>query len=694
MPNSPTLRQVSTHTNLDRAWLRVRTSTDYAYKLYFRHIYNAVALISDDVLSDIRDRLRSGTFRPSASAKLFFPKATGILRPVTLLSVEDQIVYQAIGNVVGDRLITRVGSRYNRSVFGNLYAGKHSPFFYQDWRRSYPLYTGAMRRAFQSGYRWSASFDLTACYDTIDHAVLKQFLKAVGIDDETCDFLCMLLTHWTEVSGRPRPVYHGHGIPQGPVPSGILAECVLRHFDEARRPRGVKYFRYVDDIRLFARDEKALRLELVKLDMRSKEIGLFPQAGKILLHQVTNIDDEIKSISNPPEVGTGGRTPSQGVVRRRLTKLTPRLVVTNPTRFKFVLAQAKPQAALALRMLSVVRKQPSFYTPIFRHLESYRSLSPKVSKECVSLLRELDLYSAFTAALIRAIGKNIHPTQRPQLHRYCRSRLSNTRRDWNPELRAVAASCLIRDGVATWAQTSYNARWTKNWWTRTEVIQNVSVSHYGPGSVTALCNSLIRDQYFDVSVVAAGKMIEEGLPVSRPLRDVHPAGQQVLRAAGLVGRVSTRTCHINRIVVERLGPQLRSVEWRRVFFKRGHYKLMLPKFARWRGYYDTDPTAWVALTDTINDIILDALYKHDGTIGTYTIGQIGSTTGSPTSRFATKYPTVYQAVAEFHRLRLEADLSHSVTRSSNRATRAIRHNELPRLRRLLATAYFDIWASW
>jgi hypothetical protein len=351
-----------------------------------------------------------------------------------------------------------------------------------------------------------------------------------------------------------------------------------------------------------------------------------------------------------------------------------------------------PQSRLALRMLAVSRAHPSFYDPIFRHLAKYPRLSPRVSTAAIDLLREFQLYPSFTAALLRTIESNTHPTQRERLYRFCRSSLTNINR--NAELRAPAASCLIRNGAATWTQTDSNCRWARNWWVRTEVIRSVDISRFGRPGLETLCNALIRDTCLDVSIVATEIMLSNTLRVTGPLANVHPAAQRILRSAGVIGRVSSRSCFINAAVVEILGPQLRLVQWRKVFSRRGLYRSMLPRFSQWRAYQTTDATAWITLTDTINDVILESLFRHDTTIGTYSLGSIGTVLHSPTSRFATKYPRICAAVKEFHRLRLEADLSHSVTRSTNRPTRRIRFAELRRLRQMLGAAYADLWAAW
>ena len=51
----------------------------------------------------LRDRIRRGVYEPASSCKIFLPKPSGLLRPITLLTVEDQVVYQALVNVGGEK---------------------------------------------------------------------------------------------------------------------------------------------------------------------------------------------------------------------------------------------------------------------------------------------------------------------------------------------------------------------------------------------------------------------------------------------------------------------------------------------------------------------------------------------------------------------------------------------------------------
>jgi Reverse transcriptase (RNA-dependent DNA polymerase) len=252
-PGTNDYDRVADEDNLRRALRWTLSNTDRHYRHYFRETYSAFASIQDELVEDLRASLKRGEFVAQSATKLFTPKASGVLRPMSLLRFEDQVVYQACANLIAERLHHRVRHRYMRSVFGHLYAGATSPYFYRSWRRGYRAFTGALRASFAEGYEFAASFDLTAFYDSIDHRVLCHFLNRSGIDDDLCAFLRdKLLATWTSTDHQLQ-LLHGHGIPQGPQPSGLIAETVLQHLDDTlEKQKAVRYVRYVDDIRLLA----------------------------------------------------------------------------------------------------------------------------------------------------------------------------------------------------------------------------------------------------------------------------------------------------------------------------------------------------------------------------------------------------------------------------------------------------------
>ena len=68
---------------------------------------------------------------------MYLPKASGGLRPYTLLTVEDQIVYQAYVNVIVELFYTEVREWYGSEVFSHFYAGPTSEFFYRKWEQGF-----------------------------------------------------------------------------------------------------------------------------------------------------------------------------------------------------------------------------------------------------------------------------------------------------------------------------------------------------------------------------------------------------------------------------------------------------------------------------------------------------------------------------------------------------------------------------
>jgi retron-type reverse transcriptase len=191
------LEKVFELANLRRAYRWILSNTDATYKTFFRDSYAAFAISSDTALRKLAKDGLSHRYVPSNASKVMVPKPSGTLRPLTLLTVEDQLVYQACVNVIADLLKIKTRHRYKKRVFAHLYAGKSSPFFYMRWQDSYRLMSQTVRGFHEKGFVYIANFDLTAFYDSIDHHVLNYFLKEVGLDEEAISILMQCLRQWT-----------------------------------------------------------------------------------------------------------------------------------------------------------------------------------------------------------------------------------------------------------------------------------------------------------------------------------------------------------------------------------------------------------------------------------------------------------------------------------------------------------------
>jgi len=672
--------------NLKLAWKWILSNPETKYKNYFRHIYRAYSIRSEDNLRDLSARLQQGVFDPTLPVRIYYPKQSGILRPYTLLAIEDQIVYQALANVVAPRLHARIRKRYGKLIFGNLYAGQDSTFFFQDWRRGYRAFTRAFLGGVRDGYRYTATFDLTAYFDSIDHDVLKHQLLKLNLEPEFCDYLNNLLRKWTACSNGAR-IEKRHGLPQGPLASALLADCVLKYFDDVvSRTRSVKYLRYVDDIRILAKDEKGVRKKLVDLDFASKELGLFPQSAKIAIHLVTCATDEVKILDYGE--WPHRQSANQHALRREVVKLSSGYVVKkgNETRFKFLLTKIIPDAQMAKRLVEIVERQPHLSQSVFSCLQSSRALSLRASERCLNFLHEDILYPSVYAGLLRVLRHRYHPGIRNPLHRICRRLCRHS----DAELQAEAASILLVDNAIEW-KTIKELMTSTSWWTRSVLLQHVRKDMIGKPSFDVLVRQQLKDNQADVALVAAITAAEQSVELPRPHKGMHKLAQISLKAAGLIGKISKGQCPVANAFAEVLdAPFLRTVNWRRISGK--HYKAIIKRMGRWKGYASADPTAWVNLTDTINDLLLDSLREQALLDVKHTLANFKDIM-DPNSPLIENYPRLLKAVRKTHEFRLLSDLSHPMNRRTQKYTRYITYREVQKLKKLLLEGYRELWEN-
>lgn len=659
---SASLRAAWKLDNLQRAWRWIRTNPERQFKSHFRELYSAYAIADARLLVHLKDRLDRGIYEPSRSCKLFVPKASGILRPFTLLTIEDQIVYQAMTNVVAENLWPKVKQRYNKQVFGHQYAGPSSTWFYRKWSDGYKAFNHSAEKAFAEGYIWAASFDLTAFYDSIDHNVLRHMLDVIGLDPEFCAELTKLLNRWTATTTQ---IYHNHGIPQGPLSSGMISEAVLRHFDQNfKSSYDVRYFRYVDDIRLFAKSEHHLRQALVTLDRLSKDIGLFPQSSKIDIHRIVDIKTELKTVSSPPEPALAGPIPDQKQIHKRIAELAPRgdgYAVSDPTRFKFLLAKASPSLRILERLWRVFDRAPHYYPQLSNYLQKFEKLPDSHADRLLDAIKENDLYSAIRASLIIAADDRFSFTRTKKLRRLLKPMWQP--RVNSPELSDALWVALHRLDHLTDRQTEYALLTIKPGWLRMRLHFGMRWFDVDITRRDRLLNQSLRSDSPDVALAAAWLATLLDATISKPTKSINPLAKLFLREVGKIRRAGVKVCGIRLAIEEMIGIES-NVNWKRVFGK--NYRQAEAKLVTCKGYYKTNPTAWVNMLDVFNDLLVDALFQKDSSIGMRVLGNFGQVIGN--ARFKTRFPRMHDYVEAVHRKRLESELSHAVVKATQAPT--------------------------
>jgi hypothetical protein len=347
--------------------------------------------------------IAQGSYRPASSTLVFQPKASGILRPLTLLSFRDLVVYQAIVNVIADKMKPEQDQYANTKCFGAIYAGPGSDFFFASWKKGYRAFTDAITGSFGKGNVYVADFDIVSCYELIDHNLLCSCLEKRVKNRELLELLRQCLAGWTtdSIGGHLR-----HGLPQGPEASAFLAECVLFKFDSLNF-RDIKYVRYVDDIKLLAKEPTPLRRALLRLDLTSKRLGLVPQAQKINLGKVDRIEDITKTVPSAAlwEVEGGGNKPQQTLYRmfcKSLKKENGEDTIIDVTAFRYSILRLNARRDILKRIAPLLIRRPDCSYWLAEYLKKFPG-SAEAADILLETLRRDPTYDDAAAHYIEAM---------------------------------------------------------------------------------------------------------------------------------------------------------------------------------------------------------------------------------------------------------------------------------------------------
>lgn len=677
--------------NLLRAWRWILSNPDYRYKYYFRDLYSSYNLSVNYNIDDLRKRLRNDTYEPARPCQVYVPKNTFLMRKFTLLSIEDQIVYQAFINVIAEYHLKKVGHRYNKTVFGNLYAGKRNQWFYKKWIDSYNKYRRSLKNCYNAGSSYIASFDLTACYDSIDHHVIEHFLKQYGIQKEFCDRLLSCLLRWS----ANNEILHGHGIPQGPLSSGLLSEVVLSHFEDRYEKRNknnneIFYFRYVDDIKLLGKDERSLRGMLTHLDYASKQIGLFPQSQKISIHKIHDIGKETKSISIPIE-----RIPEEGIdtkqVNRKIFKLIRNNNIDNPTEFKRYLANASQTAKLSLRLLDLLNKHPEMSENISLYFRNYpRMISSRVVDKLIVECKEPEIFQIVNSQQIEAVKDRLSETETDKVVLFLLERWKKRNKNpLNPAYKVTCMSYLLENNKLSYKEMQELLMNEKDWWALKSIIKYIDINTIGEPSYLELLNYLLRSTSNDVALAAAQEVINKGLKLKPPYGDINLLAQNTLKYSGVIRRRTNSKSYIGDRLNRICDYKFPAFKWKKYFID---HDAAENKIIRACGYSKSDMSAFVNILDVFNDLLLDSLFRLDTSMGKYTLGNIGGVLNGK-GRFPKKYPELFILCKEIHNKRLECDLSHAIVRKSKKNTAYIEYKYIFEARKLMINGYLELIGS-
>ncbi len=224
-------------------------------------------------IEELHRRIHNGSYRAKPSKRVWIPKADGSQRPIGIASLEDKIVQQALGWVLG--------SIYEADFQGFSYG-------FRPGRRQHDALDALYIAITERRTSWVLDADIKGFFDTISHEWMMRFLEHRIADQRVLRLIRKFLRAGVSEDGEWSK--SRVGTPQGAVISPLLANIYLHYaLDQwvakwRKAARGEVYivryaddfvmgFQYRDDAERMARELEA-RLERFGLTLHPEKTRL------------------------------------------------------------------------------------------------------------------------------------------------------------------------------------------------------------------------------------------------------------------------------------------------------------------------------------------------------------------------------------------------------------------------------------
>jgi len=686
------LETIASRPNLRSAWRRVTSALNTNYKAPYRPILEAYELASPGALADLGHRLRDNTYTPQTPLRLYYPKRSGLQRPITHLVIEDQIVLQALANIFAKATYTSRLAYEGRSVFSNYLNPSTSPFAVRQWWIGYTAMLSRFERQYRSGANWVVKFDLAAFYETIAHDLLMRTIAPRRGSRVLVDAASKWLHCWSSPVASSR---YSHGIPQGPVASDVLAECFLLPIDVAMSQKH-RYVRYVDDIRVFGKSEDEIRQAMVLLDRLCRERGLIPNVDKLgavklkTLRHLREIAPRIDTYHNAPRSQQVSESKSWEDVTSSLSP--SRRVIVDKTKFRFSIFRAPPSPRVLKLVLRLWPKFPEHTDAFVSFLDQYSS-SPLAAAAASAIVRSAYPYDAVKGEQWRLLARLSSITRKRALTDRALRAVRDPATGHGTRLGAMAFLCTLQaQGLGSYSSF---LRWAEH-----PLIQAFTAP-YLPlplNRVAGTAGNLLGRSAPDPSL-ALMRPLQLGNTDPRGLlprgRNLNPIAQIAFEEAGLLppsGR--RRRDPLSALLARRFRIQ-DWPNWRgllRAEYGHAHSTLLTAET-----YFDAHYTPWLGLHDSLNEILFRALQSHlnaqaaPGAIQTTQANgdliNYGGLIQNPT--FQAAYPALAGLLVDIRTRRNRLPASHPYERRTGARSTPLNRSERDSYRGKLGRVYAD-----
>jgi len=264
-----------------------------------------------DFAAELTERLRflieqiqHGRYRPRHLIEVDVPKSGLSVRPGNVLPIEEAALLHAIIYLLGpllDKNLDNAAYSYRIHKDWRKKAKKGDSMFrevqvdlpflrkatlrsinvFEAWYERWPEFERDAKAAVtEEGYTHLTKTDISSYFENIDTRLLHDQIRSLlkREEERILQLLFRILEGWTRSTSAGMPI--GRGIPQGNDVSSFLGNLYLIPLDRTLakfcKSRDAKWFRYVDDVKVFTRSEDDARAVVFEINQALRSLHLWP----------------------------------------------------------------------------------------------------------------------------------------------------------------------------------------------------------------------------------------------------------------------------------------------------------------------------------------------------------------------------------------------------------------------------------
>jgi RNA-directed DNA polymerase len=229
-----------------------------------------------EFVKELSTELKAGTYQPSATRRVYIPKAGKGLRPLGIPTIKDRVVQRALCFL----LEGIYEQRFHNFSFG-----------FRPGRKAVDCAAVVAKEVYR--HRQVLEADIASFFDQVKHNKLLKLLEREIVDPRVLRLISKFLKSGSMEIGKPWEPSK-EGTPQGGPLSPLLANVYLHHYLDEKfkevfsRRSGIKLFRFADDFVIVAKWRKDIETARRFLTGWMEEAGLRLKQEKTRLVDMSN----------------------------------------------------------------------------------------------------------------------------------------------------------------------------------------------------------------------------------------------------------------------------------------------------------------------------------------------------------------------------------------------------------------------